>query len=160
MAFINPSVISNISREEFEELKQRVDKIDSELHNSNVSINPSNVIDNSMNQTVEETIMNSSQEFNMDEYTIKDINIQNAVLSGIPRIEFFNFNKKVEDNNNNIINLSDVLNNTEEKEFTYRLDNIPVKAKTSSGHRTALIDENKVNKLKNAYYGDVKKFAA
>lgn len=162
MAFINPNTISNISREEFEELKERVNEIDLKLNN---------IVKPNVNHNIEETIINSSNEFNeyKDVYEIReDINIYGAKLNGIPRIEYFNFTKSkkasdaIEQNSDsNIINLSDILSNeNSNKVFSYKTENIPVTAKTSSGHRTALINESKLTSLKNAYYGDIKKIAA
>ena len=162
MAFINPSTISTVTREEFEELKKKVSEIDSELSN----VKKSGISNNNLSESVEETIINSSAELNEEVYTLReDINISNASLTGIPKIDYFNFSKEeknTEDNaDSNIINLSDVLNlNVEEKEFTYRVDNIPVVAKTSSGHRTALMDDTKVSNLRESYYGDARKIAA
>lgn len=164
MAFINPNTISNISREEFEELKERVNEIDSKLNNI---VNPNG----NSNYNLEETIINSSNEFSESNnvYEVReDINIRGARLNGIPRIEYFNFtkkekvNEKVEENSNSdVINLSDILNDDKEKKaFTYKIENIPVVAKTSSGHRTTLMSENKISSLKNSYYGDAKKIAA
>lgn len=169
MAFINPNILPvGISREEFEELKNRVDLIDSKLNNITIlNENPSN--------NLEETIINSSSRFNENNkvYEVRnDINVRNAKLSGIPRIEYFNFNKKEELNevrnaeeeaivDSDVINLSDILNNEKENTtYTYKIDNIPVVAKTSSGHRTTLMSENKISNLKKGYYGDAKKIAA
>lgn len=162
MAFINPNTISNVSREEFEKLKSRVDEIDSKLNNIDK--------EEDFNNNLEETIINSSNEFTMDGSVYKvreDITINSATLNGIPRIEYFNFAKKEEVNketleNSNVINLSDILNNKNDnnKSFTYKTENIPVNVKTSSGHRTTLMSENKISSLKNNYYGNVKKIAA
>lgn len=169
MAFINPNTISNISREEFEELKERVNKIDSELSNITKfksSENLNHIID-------EETISSSNKlsDSNSIYQVREDINISDAKLNGIPRIEYFNFTKKekldgvisvIEENSDsNVINLSDILSNEKEnKLFTYRIENIPTIVKTSSGHRTTLMSENKISNLKDSYYGDVKKIAA
>lgn len=169
MAFINPNTISNISREEFEELKERVNKIDSELNNI-IKFKPSE----NLNSNIDESTISSSNKLSEDNsiYQVrKDINISSAKLNGIPRIEYFNFTKKenlnevigvIEDNSNsNIIDLSDILNDKKEnKAFTYKTENIPVVVKTSSGHRTTLMSENKISSLKNDYYGDSKKIAA
>lgn len=164
MAFVNPNILSvGISREEFEELKNRVDLIDSKLDKIVI-------LNGNLSNNLEETIINSSSEFNeiSNAYEAReDINVRSAKLSGIPRIEYFNFNKKKEveeekdDSNLNIINLSDILNSKKEnRTYAYKTENIPVVAKTSSGHRTTLMNENKISNLKNRYYGDVKKIAA
>lgn len=162
MAFINPNTISTVTREEFEELKKKVNEIDSKLgstvNNDRPSVN--------LNENVEETIINSSSELNQEVYTLReDIVINNAKLNGIPRIEYVNFSKEEktidEATDSNIINLSDVFGSIdEEKSFTYKVDNIPASAKTSSGHRTALMEESKMNNLKESYYGEAKKIAA
>lgn len=205
MAFTNPNILSSISREEFDELKSRVDEMNKELNNVIKFVKP----DNNLTQNVEETIINSIDEFSVTDKAYeekKDFNITSAKLNGTPRIEYINFNKKEEasdvinvlDNNtseeaiilpNNdedvinlseisndetivlpdsssnanedVINLSDVLtDNTSTLKYTYKLENIPTNAKTSSGHRTTSMSESKLNHLRDGYYNDAKKLAA
>ena len=177
MAFINPNTISSITREEFEELKNRVNEMSIELNNiknSTISSNTSLANDNS-NQTIEETIMDSSNKFNIENvYEVRnDINIGNAKLNGIPRIEYFQLsqnktelkeeiakNVEVKTDESNIIDLADILDSKPvNTKSTYRVENIPTTAKTSSGHRATLIEESKLNHLKEDYYGDIKKIA-
>lgn len=169
MAFVNPNILqSGISRKEFEELKNRVDLIDSKL--DKITSSSENINDN-----LEETIINSSGELNKNSsvYEVRnDITVHNAKLNGIPRIEYFSFNKKEKTDevvsaseeaniDLGVINLSDVLNNEKEnKTYTYKTENVPVTARTLSGHRTTLMSENKLSNLKNRYYGDAKKIAA
>lgn len=174
MAFINPNTISSITREEFEELKNRVNEMSIELNNIKNSVITSNtyVANDNLTQSVEETIIDSSNEFGAGKvYQVRnDIVIGNAKLNGIPRIEYFKLSKEKEEvtqnvmaetNESNIIDLSDILDSKPvNTKSTYRVENIPTVAKTSSGHRATLIEESKINRLKEDYYGDIKKIAA
>ncbi len=67
MAFKNPSVVSGISKKEFEDLKQRVDNLENEIMNLKVNQNQKDM-----------------------PLILEKNNISNAKLNGVPRIIYLN----------------------------------------------------------------------
>ncbi len=193
MAFKNPNVVANVSKEEFNILKEKVEQIESNLEE----------IKNNFTSN-----KNSNVETKRDKYTLlsKD-KIKNAKLGGAPRIDYFNFtefkqnedNTMTENNNNESNDILDQVNdltsrlanenvqtaqvNTpsnniyrndvsediidistiigDEKKYRVKESEFQIStAKTSSGHRTYLVNDEQLQKLKSSYISDSKVIAA
>lgn len=88
MAFRNPNVVANVSKEEFDILKGKVEEIESNLEEIKKDI-ISNINTNT----------NSNVETNKEKYTLLNIDkIKNAKLGGAPRIDYFNFGSETKQN--------------------------------------------------------------
>lgn len=188
MAFKNPNIITSVPKEEFDKLKEQVEKIELEIK----ELKSNNAV---------KTISNESKEKN--EYTLLDINVKNAKLGGAPRIDYFKIEKQekqekiIEENQNDIIDQVNDLTNQianenietipvdtpnlekidenddfqsiidissiidENKSYRVKENDFQISiAKTSSGHRTYLVNDEQLQKLKSSYTPDSKIIAA
>ena len=135
MSFINPSVISSVSKEEFDKLKQEVSEMHLSINDLIEKVETTNYVEDKKNSI---TIDNGKK------YTKIDKDIRNATLTGVPRIDFFNFSKPLI--KNTIIDIDTIMN---KKKYNIKsLDSIPNSVKTSSGHRTILMPDSKIEKIK------------
>ncbi len=135
MSFKNPSVISSVSKEEFDKLKQEVSEMHLSLNDLIEKVETTNYVEDKKNSI---TIDNGKK------YTKIDKDIRNATLTGVPRIDFFNFSKPLI--KNTIIDIDTIMN---KKKYNIKsLDSIPNSVKTSNGHRTILMPDSKIEKIK------------
>lgn len=176
MAFTNPNLItSGVSKEEFEDLKKIVNDIALDVS----KLKQGNVI----NENKENIFLNDDQ-INKTGYIVSDKNIKVAKLSGVPRIDYFDFNKpkiKIEEiieepiinvntepnlnvsNNvsNNavdtIVDLAELINDN--KMYRINKEDLPNVVKTNSSHRTITMAESKAINIKNSYYDSLIKTA-
>lgn len=131
MSFKNPSLFSSVSREEFENLKAEVKNIN-------------NLIEPIINNVHMAETDNKKEAYYLD----KEKNISKAILTGTPRIDYFNFNKNNMEKGT-IINIDEIMNLK-----TYNIKDLPydiLNAKTYSGHRTIVMPKNKVDNIKSKY---------
>lgn len=130
MSFKNPNAISSISREEFENLKKQVDDMNLEIKSLKDIINT---------KSDDKTIKNNSK------YNLRpDMMLKNAIVVGAPRIDYFNFSKKTDENS--IIDIDTIMN---KKRYTMKsLDSVPNTVKTFQGHRPVSISVDKIENIK------------
>ena len=181
MAFTNPNLItSGVSKEEFENLKKLV---------NDIALDVSKLKQGHVIKENKENIFLNDDQINKTGYIVSDKNIKVAKLSGVPRIDYFNFIDKktnIEKNmeqptmNEEPVNLDDTnniepnINNNDSvvdaivdlselindnKSYRINKEVLPNIVKTNSSHRTITMAESKAINIKNSYYDSLVKAA-